>query len=351
MKQITLLSLSLICVSCSQIKYIYIVGKHQASILRSQEEIKSKIQNPNTEEETKRKLQLILDVRKFIQSHLNLKLGDNYTQFVQLKEDYVSYVVNAAPKTQLINHEWSYPIVGKMPYKGYPKKQLAKEEARRMKEQGFDTYIRGVSAYSTLGWFSDPILSSMLRYSDKDLVETIIHESVHATIYIKNNANFNEQLANFIGLQASIEYYKKNKDLNTVKKIEREKQDQILFSQFIAKEIKKLKQWYTQTDPVVSIKERDKKFTAIVTNFDKKIRPHLKSNKYLFFSKIKLNNARLLLFATYTQYYNKFKDIYHFIGNDINKLIDFCKELENFENAEKEILKYWKNLMQKNNVK
>src|SRR5262249_33798482 len=133
-------------------------------------------------EETKRKLRLVLEVKKFAEEKLSLTSNRNYLTYVALDRDSVSYVLQVAPFNELSHYEWDYPIVGKMPYKGFFNKDLAKEEAKKFPEEKWDTYIRGVSAYSTLGWFHDPVLSSMLKYSDHELVDTIIHETVHANV-------------------------------------------------------------------------------------------------------------------------------------------------------------------------
>ena len=137
--------------------------------------------------------------QKTVKNRTKSKKTKNYSTFVNLHRPYVTYIVSAAPKNELKYYTWYFPIIGSVPYKGYFNEAGANGEARDLASEGYDTYVRGVTAYSTLGWFKDPILSSMLAYSDYDMVNTIIHETVHTTIYIKSNANFNERLASYLG--------------------------------------------------------------------------------------------------------------------------------------------------------
>jgi predicted aminopeptidase len=166
-----------------QIPYLVKSSYNQLSLLSSRQDIDKALQDPKVSDEEKRKLRLSQKVREFAMNQLHLKESKNYTSFVKLDRASVTYVVNASPKWELKHHEWWFPVVGKMPYKGFFNEQDAKEEEEDLKKQDLDTYLRGVSAYSTLGWFNDPILSSMLTSNDYDLVNTIIHETVHATLY------------------------------------------------------------------------------------------------------------------------------------------------------------------------
>ncbi|MEQ1666174.1 MAG: aminopeptidase, partial [Bdellovibrionales bacterium] len=179
--------------------YIVRSGYDQLSLLNSRTPVEEVIKNPKTPEGIRHKLELSLDVRSFIEKKLKLNVTKNYKTYVQLDRPYVTYIVTVAEKWELKNHLYWYPFVGRMPYKGFFKLENAKEEEATFDKDKYDTMLRGVSAYSTLGWFDDPLLSSMLNGSDYNLVNTLIHESTHASLYIKNNSNFNERLAMFIG--------------------------------------------------------------------------------------------------------------------------------------------------------
>jgi predicted aminopeptidase len=329
--------------SC-QLGYFLKSGAGQVQILTSGIAIEKAINDSQTSADDKQKLILSQEAIKFAQSELHLKASKNYTSFVKLDRPYVTYVVSAAPKWEFKHHLFKYPIVGSMPYKGFFKEQDAKEEAEQWKKQNFDVYLRGVSAYSTLGWFNDPLLSSMLRYSDHDLVNTIIHETVHATLYIKNSADFNERLATFVGNIGTEKFYlaKEGDNSPTVKKIKEENSDDMIFSKFITEEIGKLETYYKTLPAESKIEEhRNLKFKEIQARFISEIQPKL-LHGYKGFESREINNAYLLIFKTYMQDLSDFEELYDLSGKDMQRFLQNCKDLESHQNPEqglKELIK------------
>lgn len=300
-------------------------------LLNSRVPIDEALQDPNISAEEKRKLALAQQARAFAENDLHLQATKNYTSYVKLDRPYVTYVVSAAYKWELKHYQWSYPFVGKMPYKGFFNEDDAKNEEVELKKEDLDTYLRGVSAYSTLGWFKDPLLSSMLRYKDYDLVNTIIHETVHATLYIKHEADFNERLANFLGNKGAEMYYLKTEgpDSKTLLEVKKDNHDDKLFSEFISQELKDLSEWYRGLPPSDRTEERRSgRFAEIQKRFNDKIMPQMQTVGYSKFSSAKLNNARLLVFKTYMQDLNDFEKLYELSGRDFRKFIERCKELE-----------------------
>jgi predicted aminopeptidase len=218
--------------SSCQIGYYFSSGINQWKMVNTREPIEVALKKHPFTEEQKNKILLSQKARIFAFEKLKLKETKNYSTYIDLGRPFVTWVVQAAEKWEMKNYEWSYPVVGKMPYKGFFNEADAKEEAEVMREKGYDTYVRGVSAYSTLGWFQDSLLSSMLRYKEHDLVNTIIHEIVHTTIYIKNNADFNEKLAVFIGAKGSEMFYRdlEGEHSKTLELIKNENADDVLFA-------------------------------------------------------------------------------------------------------------------------
>lgn len=328
-----------------QISYLLKSAKGQWELFTSRVSIEDALQDPSLDEEQKRKLRLAQEAREFGEQHLGLKKTKNYTQFVQLNRSAVTYVVSAAPAWELKHHQWSFPIVGKVPYKGYFKEDDAKDEEKELKAQGLDTYLRGVSAYSTLGWFQDPILSSMLRSKDWDLVNTIIHESTHATLFIKSSADFNERLATFIGNQGAEAFYRAREgaDSPTVQKIHDENVDEKLFSEFMSKELKDLEAWY-KTQPG-DAKDRDlnlktARIKEIQERYKTVIQPQMRTDSYKRFPDLELNNARLMIYKTYLGDLKDFAAVFDKIGSDFPRFIKLAQELEKAEKPEA-TLKSW----------
>jgi predicted aminopeptidase len=138
---------------------------------------------------------------------LDLDAGDSYTSFTQLESDTLAWVLSAALKDRLESKTWWFPIVGRVPYKGYASQSSAEKARDGLEREGFDTYLRTTSAFSTLGWFADPLLSSLLRYDDVDLVETILHELSHNHLFVPGRVRFNESFATFVGRVGAIRFF------------------------------------------------------------------------------------------------------------------------------------------------
>lgn len=334
-----------------QAPYLMKSAWSQADLLLSRESLDHALKSDKLKPEDRKKLELARDAKAFGERVLGLKKNANYASFVQLERPYVSYVVSAAEKDRLEQHLWSFPIVGDVPYKGFFNPDDAKSEASDMRKRGFDTYIRGVSAYSTLGWFDDPVLSSMLRYTDYDLVNTIIHESVHATLYIKSHADFNERLASFIGgVGADLFFFEREGPKSpTVSEAKEENLDEENFSKFISAQIDSLGRWYelhapeAKSDDVKThlayVDQRTLRLSEISKDYDTMLRPKIKSERYAKILKRELdpstlNNARLLAWKLYVYDMSDFERVYQSLGRDPLKLIEFAKSLEKEDDPE-----------------
>lgn len=320
--------------------YYFSSTYNQLSLLNKRTPIEKALQDPSLSEEEKNKLLLAQKAREFAEKDLHLKPTKNYTTYVKLDRPYVTYVVSASPKWELDHHLWDFLFVGKMPYKGFFNEEDAKIEEEKMKKKDLDTYMRGVSAYSTLGWFNDPMLSSMLRYSEHELVNTVIHETVHATLYIKSSADFNERLAVFLGNKGMELYYLKEEGSlsKTLKIAKEENEDEQLFSQFITKEIAALEEWYkNQKDK--NEEARLKRIKEIQARFVVEVQPRLKTSNYKKFPEISLNNARLLLYKTYLQDLSDFEKLYEQSGRSFDTFLQKCRSLEKSKKPEEDLKK------------
>lgn len=154
----------------------------------------------------KQKLYLIQEIREFAISSLGLQDSDSYNSIYDQKGKPVLWVVSASPPFKMEEYKWSYPFLGELGYKGFFELEKAKAEEKILNSNGFDTDVGEVNAWSTLGFFDDPILSSMLNKSEGELARLIIHELTHATIYIKSDADYNENLATFVGDNGAMKF-------------------------------------------------------------------------------------------------------------------------------------------------
>ena len=145
-------------------------------------------------------------VRAFAFSELGLKETKNYRSLVRLDADRLATVVQACAELSFDRHLWSYPLVGKLPYKGFFRPEEAEREAAARRAEGLDVIVRPVDAFSTLGWLSDPLFSFMSSYSEAELADLVIHELCHATAYAKGAGDWNEELATFVGREGADRY-------------------------------------------------------------------------------------------------------------------------------------------------
>ena len=167
----------------------------QWEVLRKREPIDEVIKDPATPPELVARLGLLVEAREFSIDALGLPDNKSYTMYADLPRDYVVWNVFAAPEFSLAPKTWCYPVAGCVSYRGYFSKDDARKEAERLKAEGFDVALGGVAAYSTLGKFNDPILSTMMRWEDIDLIAVLFHELAHQVVYVKDDSAFNESFA------------------------------------------------------------------------------------------------------------------------------------------------------------
>jgi len=297
--------------------------------------IKEVLSSEKHSPETKEKLKLIQRVKAFAELQLKLKPTKNYDTFVELDRPYVTWIVRAAPQYQLSPYEWWFPVVGSVPYKGYFNKSGAKSEASQLSQKGFDTYVRGVTAYSTLGWFDDPVLSTMLQYEPHQLVNLIIHEMVHASVFIEGHVDFNERLATFMGNIGTEIYYSQRTDGgDIIENIKNENADSRLFSRFITKQLQSLRQWYSEKKDMISQTQKTQRLIQIQEDFSQNVLPQLTEKNYQWFLDANLNNAFLLSLETYQSDLADFARLYEHLDQDFHRFMSFCKDLEDDPNPQ-----------------
>lgn len=182
---------------------LIVYGVRQASgqlhIIRNARPVEEFLADPNFPDSLKARLQLINEVRRFAIDSLGLKDTENYKTMYDQQGKEVMWVVIASRKYKLEPKEWKFPVLGAVPYKGFFNEKLALQLRDELEKEGWDVIVRNPGGWSTLGWFTDPILSKMLNRSEGDLANLIIHEMSHATIFVKDSVDFNENLATFIG--------------------------------------------------------------------------------------------------------------------------------------------------------
>ena len=192
------LALLLTVPACSDLGYYWHSARGHMNIIAKREPINGLIDKPSTDEKLREKLILVQSIRQFAEERLALPVHDSYSEYVQLDRPYVLQNLFAAPEFSTALKTWCYPFAGCTSYRGYFEEDRLINYVDSLRQQNYDLHVGRVSAYSTLGWFDDPLLSSFINRSDYRLAGLLFHEVTHQRLYIDNDTTFNESLASAV---------------------------------------------------------------------------------------------------------------------------------------------------------
>jgi len=175
--------------------YVAQAARGQIQILNAREPITRVLEDPAAPADLKQRLETVRAAREFASRELGLPNNKSYTSYADLKRAFVVWSVVATPEFSVDPREWCFPFVGCVAYRGYFSEEKAREFAAGLREEGLETIVDGVPAYSTLGKFNDPILNTMMSYGDDELASIMFHELSHQVVYIPDDTSFNEAFA------------------------------------------------------------------------------------------------------------------------------------------------------------
>jgi predicted aminopeptidase len=300
----------------------------QISILNKRQSIRHIIKNPNISKKLKAQLSLILELRDFAEKQLHLPVNDHYLTYVDLKRSYVLWNVFAAPEFSLTPKTWCYPVVGCMAYRGYFSKDQADHYSEKLKQQGFDTFVGGVSAYSTLGWLDDPVISTFVHRSPDQLAALIFHELAHQLLFIPNDTTFNESFATVIEQEGLRRWLAEKHDLQLFNDYQREYHRKEKFIQLVMKYKDKLASVFIQS--ITLSEKRILKADVFAQMKDEYRIIKQKWNGYedydIWFND-PLNNAKMITISTYYEFVPAFRTLLAYHGNNLDVFYRKCREV------------------------
>ena len=209
----------LILSACSTVQFYTQAISGQTEIWRKSRPNAEALADPSVAEKVKQRLKLIEELRAFAASDLHLPTK-SFGKYCDLKRPYVVWVVYAAPEFSIESKKWWYPLVGSLKYRGFFNEKDAAVEAAHLKKKGYDVFVGGVEAYSTLGYLADPVLNTFLHRSDGELAELIFHELTHAKVFIPGDTDFNEAFATANGQEGVRRWMRSKNNLSGLREYE-----------------------------------------------------------------------------------------------------------------------------------
>lgn len=270
--------------------------------------------------EVRAKLELALAVRNFAKETLGLSVSGSYTSVATVEASQVVHIVTAAPRDQLVPYTWWFPVVGRVPYRGYFDAGDADAYAADLEREGYDTYVRPAVAFSTLGWFDDPLLSTVLRYDEERLAETIIHELLHNTIYVPGQTAFNESFATFVGYRGAEGFFLAEDQPARARRSAARWADTLTYSAFLGQVIAELQAAYASG---VHGSGRDALFERARTEFAAQ---PWQTHEYAGFIHEPLNNAVIVHDRLYADRLGIFERAYARNGSDLKTTVAWIRD-------------------------
>ncbi len=320
--------LSVAVSGCESVRYYSQAIQGQYSILEKRQPISEIMADPESPEFLREKLSFILAVRQFAENELQLPVKNHYLTYVDLKRPYVVWNVFAAPEFSLAPKTWCYPVVGCAAYRGYFSEKNARQYADGLSNRGYEVYVAGVTAYSTLGWFDDPVLSTFIRYSEGQSAALIFHELAHQVLYAKGDTAFNESFATAVEQEGLKRWQVKTQASHLYRDYLRSYRRQQQFIGLIMHYRQKLDTLY-QSDASKMDKREHKAsiFSELRDEFDR-----LKTNKnglsaYDNWMNASLNNAKIGSVAAYHDFVPALQKMLMEIDGDLNQFYTACREL------------------------
>lgn len=310
----------------SRAHYIIRQGIGQIGMMVRSVPIDGVLAGGKLEAEKERKLRLVVAARDFAREQLGLRVGGSFSLYHETGGQPVAYNLSGARKDALTPKRWCFPIIGSIDYIGFFSRADADRAAARIEREGYDSYIYGVDAYSTLGWFPDPVQSKLLNRRDGSLVEIVIHELAHNTVYVDGNSTFNESLATFIGrLGARLFYEQRGEEgRQTVTALEEYYADQERITAWMTAFEAELREYYARDIPSEEkIAGREALFQAARDRFADEVRPQLNEpDRYDRWANLPTNNAFVLLNRRYNLDLGVFASVYERSGGDFAAFLD-----------------------------
>jgi predicted aminopeptidase len=307
-------------------RYIVRGAIAEAKILERRRSIAAMAADSATPPAVRAKLQLVMEARRFAVDSLGLPAKNAFTQYSKLEHDTLVLVLSGAYRDELRSVSWWFPVVGRVPYKGFFDFAEAKRAEEELKAQGFDTYLRPSPAFSTLGFFNDPLLSTTLGEDSLDIVNTVVHELTHNKFYAKGEAVFNESFASFVGARGAERFFTARGDTASARRTVARWSDDLLIASVWESTYHSLDSAYNahrgDSARVVRYAARDTIYARTRRFLVDSVAPKLQSIDPRYAALVRLDNASLFARLIYATGLPGFETEYVAEGRDIRRTLE-----------------------------
>jgi len=337
-RYLTTLVLIVFLTACSGPGYYMQAVSGQWKLMHARQDIQSILDDPATDPELTEQLQLAGQIKTFAQDSLDLPANGSYSSYVEVEGDALVWNVVATEEFSLQAKKWCFPVAGCVPYRGFFKQNKALQSAERFRKKGMDVYVSPSAAYSSLGWFSDPLLSTMLSGTDVRLAAYLFHELAHQRLYIKDDGLFNEGYASFVeetGLRKWLEANQRQDDLERWKHIQNVNTE---FNSLIGEIRHELSGLYHSGTPETGMRKgKQEIFRSFLQSLEKLRNGKWQGKQYYqsWFAK-PLNNARLALHDTYEGGHCAFQRLWLETEGDPREFHRLAEEKSRLEKEERQ---------------
>jgi predicted aminopeptidase len=320
-----LLSLSM---GCSSVGYYSQAISGHLKLMRARQPVAGLLASNDTDAELREKLQTLVDARQFAVEQLHLPQNDSYSTYAETGRRYVTWNVIAAAEFSVQARTWCFPVAGCVNYRGYFAEADAESYADGLKSEDYDVTIGGSAAYSTLGWFDDPLLDTMLRGGDIRYVATLFHELSHQLLYIKDDSNYNEAFASFVEQEGMRIWLRDRGEMQRIDKYNTRLQRSEQFAGLLRSTRAELQTLYSKDMPAEGKRlAKAQVFKGMRVRYEKLKKSWQGYAGYDSWFARPLNNARLVSVSTYRRYIPAFSAMFRETGEDLEAFYTLAKSI------------------------
>jgi predicted aminopeptidase len=314
-------------VASEDVRYLSRAGIEQIAILEKREPIARLVRDSALPAETRGYLELVLAVRTYAVD-LGLDAGETYTTYADVGRDTLLLVLSASERNCICPRTWKYPIVGRIPYKGFFDPGMAEREAARLAAVGYDTWLRPASAYSTLGWFEDPLLSTALVRDSVELAAVVFHEIAHNSLYVKSATPFNESFAQLVGYRSAEEFFAARGDSSLARRAADRWSDERVLAEYYDAFLTRLEQFYAARPTGDSLEAGRRAIARWARELlEEEYGPRLRLLRVGRLAERPLNNATLVGVRIYRTHLDWFDRWYELNGRSVRRSVAALREL------------------------